>query len=130
MSRLKNYIDLVKRGIPNIDKISEGLLNEIKDEFGLLSKDEQEEIAKRRLICRSCPLFSLNAKDDDSEYKKLFKESFKFDPVRNEYCGSCGCPYKTRTASLSSDCGLEYYNEINPDNKQALKWNKYNETTK
>ena len=78
MNRLKEYISLVKRGIPNIDKIAEGMLNQVKQEFNALPEDQQEEIAKRRLICESCPLFSLNAKSNDEEYQKLFKKPFEF----------------------------------------------------
>ena len=70
MSKLKTYLDLVRRGIPNIDKIAEGLINQVKLEYNFLPEDEQEEITRRRLICKSCPLFSLNAKQDDSEYVK------------------------------------------------------------
>lgn len=125
MSRLKDYIDLVKRGLPNIDKIAEGVINQVKEELGALSPEEQEEIVRRRLICQSCPIFSLNAKKDQAEYKKLFNEDFKFDSIRNTYCGSCGCEYKTRTASLSSECGLSYYNELHPENTQELKWKTY-----
>lgn len=128
MNRLKEYISLVKRGIPNIDKIAEGMLNQVKQEFNALPEDQQEEIAKRRLICESCPLFSLNAKSNDEEYQKLFKKPFEFDSVRNTYCGSCGCEYKVRTASLSSNCGVEYYNEQNPENIQELKWTRYKPT--
>ena len=126
MSKLKTYLDLVRRGIPNIDKIAEGLINQVKLEYNFLSEDEQEEITRRRLICKSCPLFSLNAKQDDSEYKKLFGASFEYDETRGEYCGSCGCPMQTRTASLASECGLSYYNETHPDNVQELKFTKYN----
>jgi len=125
MNRLKTYIDLVKRGLPNIDKIMEGWVNDIKLDNNLLSQEEVDEILRRRLICHSCPLFSLNARNDDTEYKKLFKEAFEFDELRGEYCGSCGCPSSKRTSSLSSECGLSYYNEINPENKQPLKWEKF-----
>ena len=126
MSKLKTYLDLVRRGIPNIDKIAEGLINQVKLEYNFLPEDEQEEITRRRLICQSCPLFSLNAKLDDSEYKKLFNEEFVYDDTRGEYCGSCGCPIATKTASLGSDCGLDYYNKTHPENKQELKFTKYN----
>jgi len=125
MSKLKEYLDLVRKGVPNIDKITEGLINQVKMEYDFLPEEEQEEITRRRLICQECPLFSLNAKNDDTEYKKLFNESFVFDELRGKYCGSCGCPSNTRTASLASDCGLSYYNESNPNNKQPLKWTKY-----
>ena len=125
MSRLSDYIELVKRGIPNIDKIANGVLNQVKDKFGTLPLNAQEEIARRRLICNECPLFSLNAKENDSYYQELFKGKFEFDSVRNKYCGSCGCPYETRTASLESNCGLEHYNNTNKDKQIPLKWTFY-----
>jgi len=125
MSKLQEYLKLIKNGLPNIDKILEGMVNEIKLEHDLLSENEQDEIVRRRLICQQCPLFSLNAKEDDSEYQKLFNKKFEFDSTRKEYCGSCGCPYKVKTASLSSECGLNQYNIDNPENTQELKWTKY-----
>ena len=47
MNRLKTYIDLVKRGLPNIDKIMEGWVNDIKLDNNLLS---QEEVDLKRLL--------------------------------------------------------------------------------
>lgn len=69
MSKLKEYLDLVRKGIPNIDRIAEGLINQVKMEYDFLPEHEQEEITRRRLICQECPLFSLNAKNNDTEYK-------------------------------------------------------------
>ena len=123
--KLFEYIDLMKRGIENYDKVAEGVINQVKLKFHKLPKDEQEEIAKRKLICRQCPFYSLNAKKDGSEYKKLMGEDFKYDSVRFNYCGICGCPEDTRTASFSSECGLSHYNDLYPENKQELKWKAY-----
>lgn len=129
MSKLKEYLKLAKDGLPNFDKIVEGIINDVKLEHNLLSQEEQEEIMRRRLICQQCPLFSLNTFKDDTEYKKLFNKSFESDRINEEFCTSCGCPIKTKTASLDTECGLKTYNDNNPDNIQTLKWNKYNETT-
>ena len=71
MSKFKEYLKLVKDGFPNIDKIAEGVLNQVKSRYGYLPLEDQEEIARRQLICSTCPLFSLNAQKDDSEYRKL-----------------------------------------------------------
>jgi len=124
MSKFKEYLKLVKDGFPNIDKIAEGVLNQVKSRYGYLPLEDQEEIARRQLICSTCPLFSLNAQKDDSEYRKLMGVPFETDRKNEKFCGVCGCPMETRTSSLSSDCGLEYYNENNQNNKQELKWKK------
>lgn len=124
MSKLKEYLELVKKGTPNIDKIANSVLNQVKSKLGHLPLDQQEEITKRKLICRDCPFYSLNLMQDDSEYKKLYGKPFTQERL-GRYCGICGCPENTRTHSLDSNCGLEEYNEEHPDNKQELKWKEY-----
>lgn len=126
MGKFKEYLSLLRRGVENLPQIVEGISNQIKNEYGSLPEEEQQEIARRQSICLSCPLFSLNIKEDPSEFKRLFKEDFVLDPIREEYCGSCGCPIKTRTSSLSSSCGLEFYNQLNPTTPEELKWTKFN----
>jgi len=37
-------------------------------------------------------------------------------------CSSCGCFLKLKTASLSSNCGLEMHNKYNPNDQRPLKW--------
>lgn len=126
MSRLKEYINLIKKGLPDIDKIAEGLLNSVKKQYNLLSFEEQEEIVRRQLICHQCPFYSLNTINNDEEYKKLYNKSFKTERVGEKFCVICGCPDVTKTASLSSECGLATYNEEFPNNPQPLKWEKFN----
>lgn len=121
----KDWLKLAKEGLPNIDKIAEGYINNIKEKNNLLSEEEVEEIVKRKLICEQCPLFSLNAFKDDTEYQNLFKKPFTSAYKNREgerFCGSCGCPEKLRIYSLNSNCGLSSYNEKHPNNKQPLKW--------
>jgi len=125
MSKINTYFKLVKDGLPNIDKIIEGNLNNLKEELDILSEEETKEIARRRAICESCPLYSLNAKKDDSAYRSLFGFPFEYDSLREKYCGSCGCPISVKTASLTSNCGLEAYNNDHPNNKQPLLWEKF-----
>lgn len=123
MSKLKEYLSLVKKGLPNIDKIAEGVLNEVKSEFNLLSEAEQEEITRRRLICNTCPLNSLLAKTS-KEYKELYNENYNTD--RDDlHCSICACNLQMKTSSLSSNCGLEYYNNNNPNNQKPLLWEKF-----
>lgn len=126
MSKYLEYLKLIPKGLSNPKQVLEGWINEYN--FDSLEVKEVEEIIKRRAICEECPLNSINAKTS-KEYKDLFDLHYYTD--RDDlHCSICSCPIKQKTASLSSNCGLEYYNENNPDNKQPLKWNKYNETTK
>lgn len=125
MSKFKEYLKLIPKGLPNFDKIVSGVINEVKLEYGLLPEDEQEEIMRRRLICNQCPLFSKNVLKDQSEYVKLFGVEYSTDRLTENHCSICGCPEKIRTSSLEADCGLIDYNENNPDNIQELKWKKY-----
>lgn len=131
MSKYLEYAKLAFRGIKDIDKIAESVLTQVKLSHGNLPEDEQEEIAKRKLICHSCPFYSLNLKTSDEEYVKLYNEKFQFNGRDDEkFCGICGCPEKTKVSSLSSNCGLEYYNEKHPNIKQKLKWKSYTKTNK
>jgi len=124
--KLKEFIDLAKEGLPHIDKIAEGYLNNVKEKYNLLTEEQAEEIVRRKLICEQCPFFSLNAFKDDNEYVKLTGEPFNKETRQNErFCGVCGCPENIRTYSLSANCGLESYNEEHPENKQILKWESF-----
>lgn len=130
MSKYLEYAKLAFKGLKDIDKIAESVLTQVKLSYGTLSIEEQEEIAKRKLICHNCPLFSLNIKlNGDDEYKKLYNKPFDFKGRdKDRYCGICGCPEDTRTASLSSNCGLEHYNQTHPENIQELKWTEFKPT--
>lgn len=115
MSKFKEYIEMMRNGLPNIDKIAEAILTQVKMEFKTIPEDEQEEITRRRLICASCPLMSVNA------VKLGTYQTNRSDP----HCTICKCPITTRTASLSSNCGIENYNKLNPDSPMELKWTAY-----
>ena len=120
------YLRLIPKGIANPKKIIEGWVNDIKLNNSELPDDQVAEIVRRRAICTSCPLNSFFAKKSQ-EYKDLYGENYQTE--REEpHCAVCGCPIMKKTASLSSDCGLETYNNEHPDNVQKLKWTKYNET--
>jgi hypothetical protein len=121
MSIYTEYLKLVPRGLKNIDGVIEGIKNNIKLNNGSLPEDLQEEILKRRLICQYCPFMSENAKTS-KEYFELFNEHYNSQRT-DEHCSICGCPLSTRTASLSSNCGLEHYNNTH-ENKIELKWQK------
>lgn len=125
MSRYIEYLKLVPKGLSNPKEVLEGWINDYN--FKDLKPEEIEEIVKRRAICEECPFNSIKAKTSE-EYKKLLGINYATD--RDDlHCSICGCPISKKTASLSSSCGLETYNNNNPDNIQQLKWSSYNETT-
>jgi len=123
MSKWKEYISLIPKAMGNIDKIVEGHVNDIKLRYNQLPQDEQDEIIRRRMICEGCPLNSKLA-TTSPEYKSLYYSHYSTDRP-DLHCSICGCPILQKTASLESDCGLEYYNSSHPNNKQPLKWTKY-----
>ncbi len=116
MSKLTEYISLIPKGLANIDEVAAGWLNVVKEELGQLSEDEQYVIATRRSICAGCPFESTNA-----------KELAHYETKRTEsHCTLCSCPLKAKTASLSSVCGAQYYNETHPDKPQLeVRWKAY-----
>jgi hypothetical protein len=90
-------------------------------EDGKLPEDEVEEIVRRRLICNICPYSSSNAVTNPAL-------NYKTSRV-DEHCIMCGCPIKKKTASLSSNCGIEKFNENNPKQILPLKWESYTKPT-
>lgn len=124
MNRLLEYISLIPSAWENKEKIVEGMINNVRLNHGTLLQEEQDEIVRRRLICESCPLMSLNLKKDDAKYQKLFDKPFETDS-KEKFCGVCKCPINIRTSSLSASCGLETYNNSNTENKQPLKWESF-----
>lgn len=123
MTNYFEYLKLVPRGLKNIDKILEGVVNNVKIKHGTLPEDEQEEIIRRRLICNTCPYFSTNAVVS-TEYKEVTGEHYH-TTREDKHCGFCGCPEEIRTASLDANCGIEVWNEQHPDKKLELKWKEW-----
>lgn len=115
MSFITEYLKLIPKGIKNFDKVFEGFKNQVKIELGTIPEEDLTVITARRIICSTCPFLSTNA-------TKL--GIYKTDRT-DEHCIHCGCPIKTRTASLESNCGIETYNELNPEVPPLqLKWTK------
>lgn len=123
MSKFTEYLALLPKGLKSAKKIIEGVSNDVKLENGSLSKDKQDEIIRRRLICSMCPLNSINAQSS-KEYKELFGKNYE-TKREDLHCSVCSCNIKLKTSSLDSDCGLTDYNEQHPENLQELKWKKY-----
>lgn len=114
MSKLSEYLKLIPRGIKNLDKLIEGVTNQVKIELGTIPEEDLEVIVGRRLICNTCPFLSTNA----------LKLGIYSTDRTDEHCIHCGCPKNTRTASLESNCGIEEYNKNNPNDPLELKWKK------
>lgn len=114
MSAVTEYLKLIPRGIKNIDKIFDGVFNNLKLEYGHLNDEDLKIITIRRLICKECPYMSVNA-TNGGYYASSRKE---------EHCIHCGCPINIRTASLEANCGIEVYNEKNSNTPLKLKWEK------
>lgn len=114
MSKLTEYLKLIPKGIKNLDKIIEGHRNNIKLENGDLSDEVVDIIIGRRLICSQCPFFSENA----------VKYGFYKTDRTDKHCTQCGCPTDPKTASLSSNCGIEEHNNRHPDMQIPLRWTK------
>lgn len=114
MGKLLEYIKLLPEGLKNIDKVFEGVVNAVKMNYGGLTEEEQEIIIKRRLICEGCTFMSKNA----------VKKGIYNTDRNDEHCIHCGCPIETLTASFQKNCGIEYYNENNPETPLELKWTK------
>jgi 3'-phosphoadenosine 5'-phosphosulfate sulfotransferase (PAPS reductase)/FAD synthetase len=124
MNKLSEYLHLISRGIPNADKILDGIIKNVQLKHNNLPENEKYEIIKRRIKCEECPFNSRNAKTSP-EYMELYGEHYKTHRA-GFHCSACGCPIPVKTASLDSECGLQVYNNDHPDNIQELKWNKYN----
>jgi len=115
MSLLSEYLHLIPKALGKPDLVLQGWINDIKLNNGDLPQDQVEEIAKRRIICSSCPFMSLNAKELGTYTGKR----------EDKHCIWCGCPINKLTASLSDNCGIEEWNNDNPEEPMELKWEAY-----
>ncbi len=59
-----------------------------------------------------------------SEEWKIVTGSHYKTKRNDNHCSFCGCTIDVRTASLSSNCGIESWNLENPDKPLPLKWTK------
>lgn len=123
LSKLKEYLSLVPKLLNNPERIVQGIINDVKFNHGGLKEEEQEEIIRRRLICMNCPLNSTNA-NKESEYRELYGTSYQTERP-DLHCSICACNIHWKTASLDEKCGLSYYNDLYPNRKQELKWDKF-----
>jgi hypothetical protein len=119
MSKISEYLQLIPDGIRNIDKVAEGIKNSVLLELGTLDEQSLNIIIERRKICAVCPYLSENAK----------KAGWYTTAREEEHCTMCGCPIKTKTASLASNCGIEVFNaNLKPGaSPLQLRWIKTNQ---
>lgn len=120
MSKFKEYLSLIPKGLKNPLKILEGIRHSVEMEFELLSEEDRKTIFERRVICEGCPFMSENAKTSE-EFLALSGENYKSSRP-DKHCTMCGCPIQYKTASLSSSCGIEAWNTDNPTRMMSLKW--------
>lgn len=128
--RIKNYITLIPKALKHAPQILEGIVNSVRLDSGTLPVEEQDEIIKRRVICRLCPFNSDLAKTS-SEYQELYNgQHYNDGESRPDFhCAICACNIDWKTAALDETCGISFYNDINWKNRQPLKWNKFKKQT-
>lgn len=112
MGKLKEYLKLIPKGLANIDKVVEGIVNQTKIELGAIPQEHLEIIAGRRVLCAVCPYSSTMAK----------KLGIYNTARTDEHCMHCSCLITLKTASLESNCGIEDYNKLHPEQPLKLKW--------
>lgn len=116
MSKLGEYINLLPKALANPKEIIQGWYNAARLELGTLPEDQVEEVVRRRLICEGCDFMSKNAQD-----RGLYKTKRE-----EKHCILCSCPIKSKSASMESVCGAQYYNEVHLDKESLeVKWTKY-----
>ena len=115
MGKLIEYLKALKQAVKNPDLVLEGWINDAKLQNSELTEDEMDEIIRRRAICHECPFMSINA----------IAAGNYITQRTDEHCMHCFCPITKKTASLSSNCGIEVYNVRNKNNKMPLKWEAY-----
>lgn len=122
MNPFADYMKLLKQGVKNADKIIEGISNKTLKEFNLLSNENKTIISDRMDKCLDCPFNSRNAKLS-TEYLAIYGKHYATGR-EDFHCSLCGCLLELKTASLSSNCGVETWNERNPSKPMELKWHK------
>lgn len=122
MSKTAEYLKMMVRGIQNPKQVLEGIVTATKLSNGNLPEDEQEEIIRRRVICATCPYMSQNATTSE-EYLALSGKHY-ITEREEAHCSLCYCPIKSKTASLSSNCGIKSFNQDHKTDLE-LKWTAY-----
>lgn len=115
------YLNAVKLGIQNGDKIIEALTISTQAKNGKISDEALAEIWRRKDICETCPFNSKNAKA-----AKTYNSSLPY-----EHCILCKCRVgydDSKEYCLSCTCGVQVWNEQNPNQKMEVKWESFDPT--
>lgn len=114
MSVIKDYLQMVRDGIKNRDKIIEALAVSSMVKNGEAPDDALAEILKRKDICAGCKYNSRNAKPTG------YVSGLPF-----EHCILCKCRIgydDSKEYCLSCTCGADDFNRRNPNNPLEVKW--------
>lgn len=138
-SKFKEYFNLYKHAITDIDKVIASRWNKALDAVGKLDEDKKQEAERRLAICLECPFNSVKAKTS-AEFTEFYREAMRKAGTPVEYplvpmystnrddkdlhCAWCGCDIDAKVLSMDSKCGIENYNEVYNMNK-PLKWDSY-----
>lgn len=117
MSSFFEYINLIGKGLKNFNKVAEGIVN--KTTFKALPEEDQKLILDRLAICHECP-YNSDLAQASEEYLKIMGKPYE-TKRKDLHCSLCGCVVEFKVASLSSNCGIEVYNQGKKD-KLELKW--------
>jgi hypothetical protein len=112
------YLDVVRKGISNGDKIIEALIVSAQVKNGKINDEALAEILRRKDICAVCPFNSVNAKKQGT-----YNSSITYD-----HCILCTCRIggdDTKEYCLSCTCGIDAWNQQHPDKKMQVKWLPY-----
>lgn len=113
---MKDYINVLKKGLSNIPNITEGWTNSFLKDYNLLP-EHLKVIAEQRLSkCIECPFNSDNAKKE-LEYNTTL-DYF--------HCSSCKCPINKKVYAFGESCGLEWFmfHANDDDQKHILEYYK------
>lgn len=126
MSKLKDYLKVVKAGITNADKIVEAMYVSamIKNQGDniKITPEAIAEIMKRKDICAACPFNSKNAPE----------HGLAVLDVPFQHCIHCACRIggdDSKEYCLTCNCGISVWNKNNPDKQMELKWTAFKQPT-
>lgn len=110
---MKEYLNVLKRGIGNIKGVTEGWTNATLDKFNLLDENKKKIAEQRLKKCLECPFNSENAKSIGYETSLDYF-----------HCSSCKCPIDKKVFSFDDNCGLEWFmlHPNNDDQKHILEY--------